>query len=220
MSLHRTICAILAAALLTGSSLGAQSQQAEAPRSVLEKAAADFQRGKVGEAEQAVRAALRRAPDDPAALGLLGVVLDSQKRYDEAEGAYRRALAASPSPALLNNLGNHYLAQGKAAPARAAYLKVVTVEPRHPNANLQLARLCVAARQGPAAIHYLEHLGPEDQASPPVAILRARALYLSGQQESALALLRDVEKRAGNDSSVSLSIGMAYVDWQRYADAE
>jgi len=199
----------------------AQRARNEVPRGALQQAASEFQHGKVTEAEQTLRGALKQAPRDPAALGLLGVILDAQKRYGEAEVTYQQALTLVPgSPALLNNLGNHYLAQGKTGPARAAYLKVVAADPRHPNANLQLAHLSVAARQGPAALKYLDRLSPEDQATPPAAILRARALKLSGQDKAAESLLAQVEKSAGSDPRVSFSIAMTFVDWQRYAEAE
>jgi tetratricopeptide (TPR) repeat protein len=213
---------ILAVVFILGSSVSALAgQEAQVPRSVLQQAAADFQHGKADEAEQALRAALKQAPRDPAALGLLGVVLDAQKRFEEAEGAYKQALALAPrSPALLNNLGNHYMALGKTDQARAAYLKVVAAEPRHPNANLQLAQLSVAAKQGAAAVRYLDHLSPEEQASPPAAILRAGALKLMGREAAADNLLAEVEKNAGNDPGVAFSLGMVLVDWQRYADAE
>jgi len=196
-------------------------QEAQGPRGVLQQAAADFQQGKLSEAEQALRAALQKAPSDPNALGLLGVVLDAQKRFEEAEGAYKQALALTPrSPALLNNLGNHYMALGRTEQARAAYLKVLAAEPRHANANLQLAELAVGAEQGTAALKFLDHLPPEDRASPPATILRARALKLTGQEAAADKLIAEVEKNAGNDPGVAFSVGMVWVDWQRYADAE
>ena len=159
MSCRSKTLAALLTFLFAASPLVAQSPPGQVPRSVLEKAASDFQQGNVSEAEQALRAALKQAPRDPSALGLLGVILDAQKRYDEAEATYQQALALFPgSPALLNNLGNHYMAQGKTEQARAAFLKVVAAEPRHPNANLQLAHLSVAAKQGPAALKYLDRL--------------------------------------------------------------
>jgi tetratricopeptide (TPR) repeat protein len=196
-------------------------QNVQVPHNVLQKAAADFQQGKVSEAEQALRGALKQAPHDPAALGLLGVVLDAQKRFEEAESTYNRALALAPrSPALLNNLGNHYMALGKTDQAHAAYLKVVAADPRHSNANLQLAQLSVAARQGAAALKYLDHLPPEDLALPSVAILRARGLKLAGQDKAAENLLAKVERKARDDPRVVFSIGMTFADWQLYADAE
>ncbi len=221
MSCCSKILAALFTSLCVVSLLVAAGPPPQVPRSVLEKAAGEFQQGNPTTSEQTLRAALKQAPRDPAALGLLGVVLDAQKRYDEAEAAYKQALALVPgSPALLNNLGNHYLGQGKTEPARAAYLKVVAAEPRHANANLQLAHLSVAARQGPAALKYLDHLSPQDRLSPPVAILRAQALELGGQTRAAENLLAEVDKRAGDDPRVSFSIGMAYVEGKHYAEAE
>jgi tetratricopeptide (TPR) repeat protein len=196
-------------------------QEALVPRNVLQKAAADFQQGKVSEAELALRAALRQAPRDPAALGLLGVVLDAQNRFEEAEGAYKQALAVAPgSPALLNNLGNHYMSVGKTEQARAAFLKVVAADPHHANANLQLADLALAAKQGPAALKYLDQLSREDRAPPEVAIQRARALKLTGQDAAADDLLANVEKNSGKDPNIAFSIGMVLVEWGEYAEAE
>jgi len=199
----------------------AAGQEALVPRDVLQRAAADFQQGKVSESEQALRAALKQAPHDPTALGLLGVVLDAQNRFEEAEGAYKQALALTPqSPALLNNLGNHYMAMGKAEQARAAFLKVVVADPHHANANLQLAGLAIAAKQGPAALKYLDQLSREDRASPEVAIQRARALKLTGQAKAANNLLAEVEKNSGEDANIAFSIGMVLVEWGEYAEAE
>lgn len=221
MSFRLKTHAALLSFLLAASPLVAQSPPGQVPRSVLQKAAGDFQQGNVSEAEQALRVALKQAPRDPSALGLLGVILDAQKRYSDAEATYQQALALAPgSPSLLNNLGNHYMSLGKTDQAREAYLKVVSVDPRHSNANLQLAHLSVAAKQGSSALKYLDSLPPEDQASPPVAILRARALKLNGQDQTAESLLAQVQKSAGNDSRIAFSIGMVFVDWQRYADAE
>jgi tetratricopeptide (TPR) repeat protein len=199
----------------------AQSPPGQVPSSVLHQIAAEFEQGKVPEAERGVRAALEKAPRDPAALSLLGVILDAQQRYGEAESAYQQALAVVPgSPGILNNLGNHYLAQGKTDQACAAFLKVVAREPRHPNANLQLAQLSVSARQGAAALKYLDRLPPENQDSPPVEILRAQAMKLTGQGQAAESLLGEVASKAGNDPSVAFSLGMTFAEWQRYADAE
>jgi len=213
---------ILAAVFILVSSFSPLlGQEAQVPRNVLQKAAADFQQGKVSEAEQALRDALKTAPHDPSALGLLGVILDAQKRYGEAEDAYKRALAVAPgSPALLNNLGNHYMSIGKTEQARAAYLKAVAADPRHANANLQLAELAISAKQGTTALKYLDQLSREDRSAPDVAIQRARALKLTGQAKAASDLLAEAEKSAGKDTNLVFSVGMVLVEWEKYAEAE
>ncbi|MFB3922973.1 MAG: tetratricopeptide repeat protein [Terriglobia bacterium] len=193
----------------------------QAPRSVYEEATALIRQNKLDQAEASLRSALKQYPGDPAVLGLLGVVLDSQKRYEDAEREYNRAIAVSPrSPFLQNNLGNHFMAQGKTDQARVAYLKVLAVEPKHPNANLQLARICVEKDQGTEALRYLANLGPGAQSDPVAAILHAQALKLANQPGPAEQLLQSIEQQAGSDPRVSFDVGMTYVKWQRYPDAE
>jgi tetratricopeptide (TPR) repeat protein len=213
---------ILSFASLLFISLGAaQSPRDQVPSSVLHQIAVEFQDGKIPEAERSLRAALQQAPRDPSALSLLGVILDAQQRYDEAESAFRQALAAVPgSPGILNNLGNHYLAQGKTDQARAAFLKVVVGDPRHANANLQLAHLSVASKQGAAALKYLDRLPAENQAAPSVTILRAQALKLTGQDKAAEDLLGKVATKAADDPDVAFSVGVTFAGWRRYKDAE
>jgi Flp pilus assembly protein TadD len=216
---HRTI--LLVILLLPFSGRAGQNARNEVSRKVVQQAASEFQAGQASEAEEILRCALKETPYDPAALGMLGAVLDAQQRCGEAQSAYHQALALAPcSPVLLNNLGNHYLVQGKTELARAAFLEAVTAKPRHPNTNLQSAQLSVDAKHATAAFKFLGRLPPEDQASPAVAILRARALKLSGRDKAAGDLLAEVERKAGHDPRVAFSIGMAFAGWQRYGEAE
>src|SRR5947207_8779655 len=219
MACCRRVLFVLVPSLLTCPALWAQGSQV--PRSVLQQAVGEFQQGNITQAEQTLRAALRQAPRDPAALGLLGVVLDAGRRYELAEAAYQQALAFGPrSPSLLNNLGNHYLATGKPEQARQIFLQVVRLDPAHPNANLQLARLAVAAKQGAAALKYLDRLPKEEHETVAASLLRAEALHWNKQDGAAEALLDEIQKRAGDDPRVNFSVGMTEVGWQRYADAE
>jgi tetratricopeptide (TPR) repeat protein len=195
--------------------------QNKARSSNYEQVTAALQQAKVTEAEAALREMLRGRPDDARALGLMGVVLDAQDRYAEAEYYYLRAFRITPNSAsLLNNLGNHYLAQQNAGRARDAFLKVVAIEPDHPNANLQLAQLSVAAKDGGSAIRHLQRLPPQEQQAPAVQFLRAQALDLSGERSVARQLLLELEKQGDDNARLSTMIGMMYVDWKEYDDAE
>jgi Flp pilus assembly protein TadD len=60
--------------------------QAQIPSSTYDKVTEAFQLGKIAEAEQILKTALQNNPNDAQALGLMGVILDAQKRYDEADG--------------------------------------------------------------------------------------------------------------------------------------
>jgi len=216
--LRRIIRGIAVSWMLSAPALLAQDR---IPLSVYEQVAVAFQQGRLAEAEQVLGTALKAHPREARVLGLMGVILDAQKRYPEAESYYQRALKLNPNSApLLNNLGNHYLAQGDAERARAAYLRVVAIEPRHPNANLHLAQMSVAAKRGQAALRYLNQLPSREQAALPVQLLKAQALYLSGQQKAATDLLAQVEMQAPGDPQVAFSMGMIFVDWKRYEEAE
>ena len=193
----------------------------QVPVSVYQQVGSAFEQGKFSEAEQLLRPALRDHPNDSRALGLMGVILDAQKGYSEAEGFYDQALKLDPHSApLLNNIGNHNLEKGDLGRAKEAYLKVLAIDPNHPNANLHLAEMSVAAKKGDAALGYLARLPPSGQSEPAVKLLRAQALAQAGQHKRAEALLQTVEDRAGTDPRVWFSAGMVLVGWQRYDDAE
>ena len=201
-----------------GPALKAQSQ---VPAAVYEKAAAAIRGGEFPEAEQILRQALREHPHEVLALSLMGVTLDAQKRFDEAEGFYQRAINLNPrSASVLNNLGNHYLQRGDLSKARDAYLRLVAANPRHPNANRQLAEMSVSAGQGTAALGYLDRLPAEDQAVPALRIIRAQALRLAGRDKEGAELLGVLEAQSAGDARLIFSLGMIYVDWKRYEDAE
>jgi tetratricopeptide (TPR) repeat protein len=218
MFLGRVAISIGVALAFTLQPLWAQEQT---PTQVYEQVNTDFERGNYGAAEAALRTALKSHPRDPHALGMLGVVLDAEKRYQEAEAYYAQALRLSPhSASLLNNLGNHYLAMGKVADAREEYLRVLALNPRHPNANLQLANISVDQGQGRSALHYLNALPAEIRRQPSVEILEARALHEEGKTAEAESLLAEVEQRGQNDPRVAFSVGMVEAGWKQYSLAE
>ena len=160
-------------------------------------------------------------PRDARSLGLLAIILDAQKKYGQAEGFYLQALQLAPDSASLhNNLGNHYLAQGDMARARAQFLRVVEIDPGHPNANLQLAEMSIKAKDGDSALEYLSHLPESALSQPAPALLHAQALHLAGKTEQAEQALDKIGQQAGNDPRIFFSIGMVDAAWKRYAQAE
>ncbi|MGB6830397.1 MAG: tetratricopeptide repeat protein, partial [Terracidiphilus sp.] len=194
---------------------GAQSN------SVYEKVLQEFQSGRAAEAESSLRSILQSHPQDLQALSLVAVILDSEQRFPEAEEFYTRALALAPrSPAILNNLGNHYLAVGNPQKARQNFEAVVVIDPHHGNANIQLAQMSVRAGRGTAALGYLAHLGSEDQAQPVAELLLAQAMDLTGKCEAAGKKLDELRQKTSQDSTFSFSIGLAYAQCKQYAPAE
>lgn len=184
-------------------------------------AANAFERGDVASAEAILTAILRSQPNDAPALGLLAVVLDTQKKYSEADGVYRRALAITPNSAsLLNNFGNHQVATGDAIAARKTFLKVVALRPDHPNANLQLAAIAADRKNGPESLHYLHRLGTSQPSPPQLILLRMRALYLCKRDAEANELLLRLSNSAAHDPQLTFSAGLALASVAKYGQAE
>ncbi len=191
------------------------------PRDVYAEAASAFEQGKLQPAEQILRSALTSQRDRPDLLGLLALVLDAKKEYEEASKLHQRALKLAPrSAGLWNNLGNHYLAQGDDAQAQEAFFRVVAIAPGHANANLQLTRIALAQKHGTEALRYLDHLRPSDQNDIAVHLLRARALHATGQSEAALAIVDQLEKDPAGDARLAFSLGVILAEWEKYDRAE
>ena len=136
----------------------------------------------------------------------LAARLDAEQKCSEAERVYQQAVAQGPpSAALLNNLGNHYLLCGDAEKARAYFERLVKVNPRHVNANLQLARIATDRHQGARALDYLSMV---DDSQPATRMLRAEALHWAGKTAAAMAMLDGVQKEAEADPRLQYLYGM------------
>lgn len=185
------------------------------------KAAQEIQNGHAAEAENTLRAILKSNPRDLPALSLIAVILDSERRYSEAEEYYRRAIEIAPrSAVILNNLGNHYLAEGNLKKAQESFRAVLAADSHHANANLQMAQMSVQAGHGATALGYLTHLNAVDQAEPVAQLLMAQAFVLTGKCDSASKELKALERKPVRNSKFSFSIGMAYAGCKQYGLAE
>jgi len=188
---------------------------------VYSEAASAFQKGQLDQAEQQLRGAIAVSPGGPDLLGLLGLVLDAKNEYEQADTFHQRALRLSPrSAALWNNFGNHYVAWGKSAQARSAFLHVLAIEPAHTNANLQLATIALSQKQAVQALHYLKNLKASDQSDPAVQLLRARCLHLAGQTAAATSIVDRLEQAPAGDERLAFSLGIILAEWKNYEKAE
>ncbi|SPE34728.1 exported hypothetical protein [Candidatus Sulfopaludibacter sp. SbA6] len=144
--------------------------------------------------------------------------LDAAHQCSEAERFYQQALAqGSPSLALLNNLGNHYVLCGDAEKARLYFEHVIKLNPQHANANLQLARIAADRRQGARALEYLARVG---DSQPTTNMLRAEALYWAGKQAAALTMLDGLRKEAASDPRLGFLYGLTCARIGAYDRAE
>src|SRR5215468_519531 len=106
--------------------LNAAPSKAPKLQVALQEAARLHQAGRLPEAEQACRKALRERPSRAEANFILGIILKGQGRVADAEAAFRRVAAVAPdSVAGHNNLGNTLIEQGKLDEAEASYRRAV-----------------------------------------------------------------------------------------------
>ena len=187
----------------------------------IEEAKSALANGKTAEAEQRLDSILQDHPADLRALILKGVILDSQKRYSQAEGYYQRALKLAPNSAqVLNNMANHFLGSGDRPQARQFYLKTIAIDPHHANANLQLAQMSIEDRRGQQALAYLSNLDNSTNTDTDTALLRARALALVGQCSAASQLLGKIEDQPNAGVNLYFSTGMTFAQCKLYERAE
>lgn len=200
------LCSALPLLLAVGCVLNAEEQD-DPVKSAVEL----LQRGDLGAAEQTLRAELKTKPNDGAALGMLGVVLDQEKKYTDADEAYRKALQVSPrSPALLNNYGNHLFAMGKLREARAAYLEVLALDPGHANAALQVAQIAMQRNAPAEALKYLQTVPPSVVAKDPrLSVAMGVALAAAGKYERAETFLDKAVQAAPADFQARYYLGLA-----------
>ena len=97
---------------------------------LLNRALAFHRQGRLADAEPLYLAAIKAAPQDAAALHLLGVVRAQQARNREALELMTAALKLKPdAPEILSNYGNVLKTEGRAAEALASFDRAIALKP-------------------------------------------------------------------------------------------
>jgi len=95
--------------------------------------------GNAREAEKHLKIAAKQRPQSAEGLSLLGNVLYSQAKHEEAEAVYRRALGYNPrSTSLLYTFGTMLLERGRIMPAVKYLRKAVEIDPENAMAHSTL----------------------------------------------------------------------------------
>jgi tetratricopeptide (TPR) repeat protein len=125
-------------------------------RAIVADAMAQFQAGRLAEAEHTYRAALAVAPGDAAATHNLGVAIAAQGRHRDALGCFETALAADP-----DFVSAHYnravalMALSEAPGAIKAFSRAAALEPQHYEAHRALGFLWLSqGERGRALDHF------------------------------------------------------------------
>ena len=170
---------LLAAALLcfvlAPFSVSAQKQGTDAR---LEQAAALIRQNRLAEAEQQLSAVLKVAPNEARALNLLGTIRGSQRRFDEAETFFTRAIAADPQLAGAHmNLAYLYMLKGAPDRTVGELKEVLRIEPANADAMTKLAQLLLSQGRVDECIAFLD--GAKTAQSPAALFVLLGDAYLS-----------------------------------------
>ncbi|MGE0360974.1 MAG: tetratricopeptide repeat protein [Vicinamibacterales bacterium] len=176
-----------------------------------------YQATRYDEAEAAYRQLAEMQPDNVIAFQMLGTVNQVRGRNDEALGFYERAIAISPVPQALSNMGALYHARGDYSRAVDAYRRALEQRPNaaatHRNLGDSLLRLGRGA-DARAAYRRAAELAEAARAVNPADALNlaSLAVYLQKAGESAEATRRldEALRRAPTDPQVQYRAALVH----------
>lgn len=186
----------------------------------MREAASALQRGEFAVAETKLRAELKLRPNETEALSLLGVALDNQKKFTEAGALHKRAISQAPSARAFGNYGNHQLLMSNQRGAREAFQKALAIDRSDRYANLQLAQLALAAKDGKGALVYLDQLPAPQRGNPEAEVLRLAALELAGARQEADLVFERLSEATRKDAAASGSLGWTLAQAGLYERSE
>jgi tetratricopeptide (TPR) repeat protein len=172
---RRLAVALLFVLLVSFSTLAQGSRPVETR---LEQAATLIRQNRLVEAEQQLNAVLKLAPNEARALNLLGTIRGSQRRFDEAEALFTKAVAADPRLAGAHmNLAYLYVLKGAPDKTIAELKAVLGIEPTNADALTRLAQMLLSQARVDECISLLE--GAKAAESPVLLFLLLGDAYLS-----------------------------------------
>ena len=186
---------------------------------VMQGAAAAYGAGRYDEAATLFRKLTERF-DDAGSWSNLGATLKAQGRADEAEAAYRNAIARDPSLAnAYTNLGNLLTGRRQFDEAEAAYRRALAIAPEQPDAWRSLA-LCLLGAQradeAKAAIEQALVLAPDHAAAHETL---ASLLRQGARPVQAEIHYRRATELAPNDPRMLANMAVALEDLGRFDES-
>lgn len=153
--------------------------------------------GKVTDAEQIARAALRANPANAQAHNVFGQLISSLNDLPAGEWHFRRALELAPSQAAFaTNLANNLVKQGRAAEAERYLAQALELAPNDPKTLASWSAWYESRGDLARANEFLDRAAAASSATE-VGLQRARLLALAGRYEEALALVDAAKELTG-----------------------
>jgi len=198
---------------------------------------AELQLGEVDAAEKAFKDALKKVREEKAEFEYLyGLVLMARKQYNEADVAFRKAIAIDENVAVYHiALGDANFFNGVPALAALEYEKAHNLDTASTEVYFHWADACLEMKDYPCAMEKLHLVLAKDSTFAP-AWRRAGSIYFKAARSSRTVQDRDARymdaigaynrffelSNSGADSSTvreNFETAMAYTNIRRYEDA-
>ncbi len=201
------LCALLAPA-------GAWAQEGQRRAKQLERAAALIGADQPEEAERLLNQVLKVAPDEAAALNLMGVLRAKQGRLGEAETLFTRAVRSDASLAGAHmNLARLYLFKGAPDKTASELREVLRLEPGNAEAGYRLAWLLLSQGRVDECLALVEELKGSLAVSAPLLGVAASAYLKRGNRDEALSALKRAIELSPDEPAYHFTSGVA---WLKY----
>ncbi|HEX8474689.1 MAG TPA: tetratricopeptide repeat protein [Pyrinomonadaceae bacterium] len=191
---------------------GAMAAQDSSLYERLERAAAMIREGQLARAEAELNAVLGARPREANALNLLGVVRGQQKRTDEAEKLFLRALEIAPNlVGAYLNLGQLYHSARNLDRALWAFDAASKLSPDRPDINYNLASVHVERGEYERALASVGKI-PREQLKTEHLYLIVRSYLGLGRVGEAQALVAPLKERGKVSPEVAARFGVAFAE--------
>lgn len=178
----------------------------------LERAAALVASDKLAEAEQELNLVLKAAPDEAAALNLLGALRAKQGRLDEAEVFFTRAVRSDARlVGARMNLAYLYLLKREPEKTASELREVLRLEPANADAAYRLAWLLLSQGRFDECINFVDNLKQSQTLSAPILGVLGDAYLKKGDKGGALSALKRAVELSPNEPSHHFALGAAWL---------
>ncbi len=180
----------------------------------LKRAASLVGSNRLAEAEQQLNQILKVAPQEPAALNLLGALRAKQGRLEEAESLFLRALRGDEKLAGARmNLAYLYLLRREPEKSAAQLREVLRLEPANAEAAHRLAWLLLSQNRVEECVALFESLKETRALSAPLLAVAGEAYLRKGDRGAAVASFKKAAELNPSEPSYHFALGSA---WLRY----
>jgi tetratricopeptide (TPR) repeat protein len=191
-----------------------------APTAELTAALEHHRAGKLDRAEALYRKFLRKAPGNPDALHLLGVIAAARGDPDQAIELIGKAVAAVPNFAQgHSNLGNALRAAGRFADACASYRRAITLRPDFAAAHSNLGLALCEQGHFVAAVASCQRAIGLDPRSAEVHTNLGNVLRRMGRLEEAETSLRQAAQLNPGSSDLQINLAELLLELRRFEAA-